>query len=341
MSRFDSTESNAKTANRNIIGLEATQHQQFQHQHQHQQQRQRPVKTKSPKIETQTVAGEQSSIQEEVTQLKSVITKTIENNNENAMEVEQELEKIANERKSATERVILTDTSNTNDFVPIVETFSEDDAIVIKPKQTIDEQRRAAGAVAVAETAENDYVIEDNSIKNHGGKLATVDIDNDQRNQQQPIDKKTIMDAATNRPNQPIIFTSNEFDDRLSANANHHDTFNTNNNKAVDDVTISLDTPKVRSSTTYCINAPFWVVFVSFLLFSSSSCVFHSSIASQPYYNIYTHSRAHICTHANQLSQCHFALINFCFSIVCLLEILFRFLGHFLFFFYIQMVFHE
>lgn len=169
--------------------------------------------TKAKPIETQTLANEQSSIQEEVTQLKSVIKKTIENNNENVKEAEQELEKLANERKAATEKVILTDSFGThNDFEPIVETFSEDDAIVIKPKSTGDERP--------AETQENDYVIEDNAVKNV--KLATVDVDNDKQ--------KTA--STVTKSNEPI-YTANVFDDR-------------NINKGSDDVTISLEMAKVR-----------------------------------------------------------------------------------------------
>lgn len=201
LTAFDSTESIVKTADRNIIDLEMQQ-------------------TNAKPIETQTLASEQSSIQDEVTQLKSVITKTIENNNENVKEVEQELEKIVHERKAATqaaEKVILTDSFDTNnDFEPIVETFSEDDAIVIKPKQLADERP--------AEAQESDYVIEDNTVKN--GKLATVDIDNDKQ--------KTATTITVAKLNVPIIYTSNEFDDSNI------------NNKGIDDVTISLDTVKVR-----------------------------------------------------------------------------------------------
>lgn len=282
----------ANTADRNIIDLETIQQQPQQHQHQFQQQR--AAKSKPlPKIETQTLAGEQSSIQEEVTQLKSVITKTIENNNENVKEVEQELEKIANERKAATERVILTDAfdtrnSNSNnrntDFEPIVETFSEDDAIVIKPKQSIDEQRRQAVA---AETSENDYVIEDNAVKNHGGKLATVDIDNEQ----QQINQKSIGFASvTNRPNEPIQITSNEFDghnhNNKHDNPNSNDNFEIKNNKGFDDVTISLETPKVRPSSLIHPRTQFRVVIFSVFL--------SSSIASQ---KECAHTLAHICIH--------------------------------------------
>lgn len=194
---FDSTES--KTSDRNIINLEMQQ-------------------AKSMPIETQTLANEQSSIQEEVTQLKSVITKTIENNNENVKEVEEELEKIANERKAATEKVILTDAFDTrNDFEPIVETFSEDDAIVIKPKQTID-----GHSIGVQE---NDFIIENNTMKN--AKLATVDIDNERQQV-----------AIINKLNE-AHFTANDFDDNRMIN------------KGFDDVTIDLETPKVRSSVKF------------------------------------------------------------------------------------------
>ena len=190
-----------KAADRNIIDLEMQQ-------------------TNAKPIETQTLANQQSSIQDEVTQLKSVISKTIENNNENVKEVEQELEKIVSERKAATEKVILTDSFDTNnDFEPIVETFSEDDAIVIKPKQTADEHP--------SEAQESDYVIEDNTVKN--GKLATVDIDNDKQ-------KTATATIDVAKPNAPIAYTSNQFDDS-----------HMNQNKGFDDVTISLDTAKVRA----------------------------------------------------------------------------------------------
>ncbi|XP_031617659.1 uncharacterized protein LOC116337350 isoform X2 [Contarinia nasturtii] len=215
----DSTEeSNIKSTNdRNIIDLEMQQQQQEQKQQQH---------TMAKPIETHTLASEESSIQEEVTQLKSVITKTIENNNENVKELK-ELEKIANERKEATERVILTDSFNgNNDFEPIVETFSEDDAIVIKPKQTADERP--------AEAQESDYVIEDNMNKN--GKLATIDIDNDKHKTD-----SMVLAKANER-----IFTSNDFDDSNINNNNN----NNHNNKGFDDVTISLDTSKTSLDVT-------------------------------------------------------------------------------------------
>lgn len=208
--------------------------------------------SKSKPIETQTLASEQSSIQDDVTQLKSVITKTIENNNENVKEVEQELEKIANERKAATEKVILTDAFDTrNDFEPIVETFSEDDAIVIKPKQTIDEHP--------AEAQETDYIIEDNTVKN--GKLATVDIDNE---------RQRAAFTVANKPNEPN-FTAMEFDDSKI------------NNKGFDDVTIGLETAKVRScisiQSTHFFSViapatgkipPLFFRFISFVFFVSS-----------------------------------------------------------------------
>lgn len=288
-----------KTADRNIIDLETIQQPpqpQQQQQHQHQYQQQRAAKSKpQPKIETQTLAGEQSSIQEEVTQLKSVITKTIENNNENVKEVEQELEKIAN--------------SHNTDFVPIIETYSEDDAIVIKPKQRIDEERRQAVA---AETSENDYVIEDNTIKNHGGKLATVDIDNEQ---QQSKQKSMGFAAVTNRSDEPIIFTSNEFDDRNSAaNHNNHDIPNSNdnsdinnNNKGIDDVTISLATPKVRPSSL--IHPRTQILGCHFFCFS----FFFDCIAKR----MYTHTRTmhtpyntHSKTPNLSLHLCSFHLIS-------------------------------
>lgn len=161
-------------------------------------------------------------------------------------EVEQELEKIANERKAATEKVILTDAFDTrNDFEPIVETFSEDDAIVIKPKQTIDEHP--------AEAQETDYIIEDNTVKN--GKLATVDIDNE---------RQRAAFTVANKPNEPN-FTAMEFDDSKI------------NNKGFDDVTIGLETAKVRSCISIQSTHFFSVIakfrlfsFVSFLLYFSS-----------------------------------------------------------------------
>lgn len=195
-----------KTADRNIIDMEMQQ-------------------TNAKPIETQTIASEQSSIQEEVTHLKSVISKTIENNNENVKEVEQELEKIANERKAATDKVISTDSFDThNDFEPIVETFSEDDAIVIKPKTNGDER-------PAENVQENDYVIEDNTIKN--GKLATVNVDND---------RYKAASTIPNKHNEPL-FTSNEFEESKM------------HNKGFDDVTISLNTAKVRLA--FLIQAPF------------------------------------------------------------------------------------
>lgn len=92
---------------------------------------------------------------EDVTQLESVITKTIENTNE--QEVENEIEKIINERRAATEKVTLNIPSLQtieidDDFVPIVETISDDDAIEIRPKLNID----------VAKSLDRDYVIEVN-----------------------------------------------------------------------------------------------------------------------------------------------------------------------------------
>lgn len=182
-----------KTADRNIIDMEVQQ-------------------SNAKLIETQTLASEQSSIQEDVTQLKSVISKTIENDDEN---VKEELERIANERK-ATERVISTDSFDTrNDFEPIVETFSEDDAIVIKPKISGDERRPT-------DVQENDYVIEDNMVKN--GKLAMINVENDRPKMTSTIPIKS----------NDAIYTSNEFEDSHL------------NNKGVDDVTKSLETAKVR-----------------------------------------------------------------------------------------------
>lgn len=304
--------------------------QQQQHQHQHQyQQQQRMAKSKSlPKIETQTLAGEQSSIQEEVTQLKSVITKTIENNNENVKEVEEELEKIANERKAATERVILTDAfdtrssqanSNTHntDFEPIVETFSEDDAIVIKPKQSIDEQRRQAVA---AETSENDYVIEDNTIKNHGGKLATVDIDNEQ----QQINQKSIgLAAITNRPNEPIAFTSNEFDGRNGAanhnnhgnpNSNRNSDMNNSNNNGFDDVTIGLETPKVRPSSLIHPRTQFWVAILFTILFFTLRMHRKKNVHTHIHAHApYTHTPIRFCS--LQFSSLHLIFVQLLFHV--------------------------
>lgn len=88
---------------------------------------------------------------EDVNQLESVITKTIENTNEQA--VEQEIKKSINERKAATEKIISNDPNiaSVDEFLPIVEVFSDDDAIEIKPKENL-----------ALPLPENDYVIEDN-----------------------------------------------------------------------------------------------------------------------------------------------------------------------------------
>lgn len=188
---------------------------------------------KTRPIETQTSVNEPSSVQEDVTQLESVITKTIENNNENAKEVERELEKIVHERKEATEKVILTDASfGSDDFMPIVETFSEDDAIVIKPKPANIEDRQS-------EAHEQDYVIEDNTLK--GGHRATVTFDTDETKH------KTTAPVA--------IVTSNVDAERakLKNAYNHNEAFDASNefdddSKDIDDVTISIDGAKVRLS---------------------------------------------------------------------------------------------
>lgn len=105
---------------------------------------------------------------EDFTQLESVISKTIENTNEK--EVEQEIKKITNERKAATEKVISNDpnVAMVDDFLPIIEVFSEDDAIEIKPKANID----------LSSPAENDYVIEDShSVGAAGSDDAQSEID--------------------------------------------------------------------------------------------------------------------------------------------------------------------
>lgn len=194
-------------ADRNIIDTESQQH------------------TKLKPIESQTIANKQSLIQEEVTQLESVITKTIENNNENVKEVERELEKIANERKAATEKVILTDSFNTkDDFIPIVETFSEDDTIVIKPKTNTNGDGHA-----------NESIYEDNAIKS--GKMAAIDINTD--------NEKIASTIA-------IVPTTFSNKDKFNKTNKLSETFDVSNelddNRSSDDVTISSDSSKVRIS---------------------------------------------------------------------------------------------
>lgn len=109
----------------------------------------------SPPIQKQTdaqttIVNESAISREDVTQLESVITKTIENTNEK--EVEQEIKKSISERKAATEKIISNDpnVATVDDFLPIVEIFSDDDAIEIKPKANLD-----------MPSQESDYVIED------------------------------------------------------------------------------------------------------------------------------------------------------------------------------------
>lgn len=203
-----------ETADRNIIESET----------------QQPTKLKM--IETQTSINEPSSVQEDVTQLETVITKTIENNNENVKEVERELEKIVHERKEATEKVILTNASLESDddeFVPIVETFSEDDTIVIKPKSANTDERPT-------DNQEHDYVIEDNTIKN--GKKAMVTFDADDNKQ------KTTASVT--------IYTTTESDKaKLKQAFDQTEPFDASNesgddSKDIDDVTISVDGAKVR-----------------------------------------------------------------------------------------------
>lgn len=167
------------------------------------------------------MTNEQSSIQEEVTQLKSVITKTIENNNENVKEVERELEMLENDRRAATEQVILTEAFNgDNGFVPIIETFSEDDAIVIKPKSTND-----------AIFHGNGNPIED--MANRHGKLAAIAVNNEQDNK---------MPATVS-----IVSTAKHADKSNNIRENSFNEFDDNDG---DDVTISLDGLKVRIPST-------------------------------------------------------------------------------------------
>lgn len=89
-----------------------------------------------------------------------MITKTIENTNE--QEVEEEIEKSANERKAATEKIIETDPAleaivTADDFLPIVEKFSENDATEIKTNGNAESTNKNEN-----EPSENDYVVEDN-----------------------------------------------------------------------------------------------------------------------------------------------------------------------------------
>lgn len=133
---FDPTESILETIDRNIIDVAK---------------QQLPLPPTKKLSDTQTtIVSEPAISREDVTQLESVITKTIENTNEK--EVEQEIKKSISERKAATEKVISNDpnVATVDDFLPIVEVFSDDDAIEIKPKENLD-----------LPSQENDYVIED------------------------------------------------------------------------------------------------------------------------------------------------------------------------------------
>lgn len=94
---------------------------------------------------------------EDVDQLESVITKTIENTN--VKEMEAEIEKIMSERKAATEKVLEIDPElqsivTADDFLPIVETFADDD--FPKPSLPKDEPGKRA-----EEPSDSDYVVDD------------------------------------------------------------------------------------------------------------------------------------------------------------------------------------
>lgn len=142
---IDGTESRLETIDRNIIDVVK---------------QQLPVPpTMKQSIQHAPIVSESAISREDVTQLESVITKTIENTNEK--EVEQEIEKSISERKAATEKVISNDpnVASVDDFLPIVEVFTDEDAIEIKPKSNI-----------AAPVPENDYVIEDS----HGAAVAVA-----------------------------------------------------------------------------------------------------------------------------------------------------------------------
>lgn len=133
---FDPTESILETIDRNIIDVA----------------KQLPLPPAKKKTDTQTTIMNESAIsRDDITQLESVITKTIDNTNE--QEVEQEIKKSISERKVATEKIISNDpnVATVGDFLPIVEIFSDDDVIEIKPK----------GELNLSSPPENDYVIED------------------------------------------------------------------------------------------------------------------------------------------------------------------------------------
>lgn len=96
---------------------------------------------------------------EDVDQLESVITKTIENTK--VQEVEAEIVKIVNERKAATEKVMEIDPElqsivTADDFLPIFETFSGDEA-----------------GNGSDEPADDDYIVEDSN----NAKVENIEID--------------------------------------------------------------------------------------------------------------------------------------------------------------------
>lgn len=174
---FDPTESILETIDRNIIDIVK---------------QQLPVPPTKKESDTQTtIVNEPAISREDVTQLESVITKTIENTNEK--EVEQEIKKSISERKAATEKVISNDpnVATVDDFLPIVEVFSDDDAIEIKPKENID-----------LSPQETDYVIEDS----HGAAAASgVDTISEQDNQ---TEEKILTKIDTANENEKIESTT-------------------------------------------------------------------------------------------------------------------------------------
>lgn len=182
--------------------------------------KQLPLPPAKKQSDTQTTIMNESAIsREDITQLESVITKTIDNTNE--QEVEQEIKKSISERKVATEKIISNDpnVATVGDFLPIVETFSDDDVIEIKPRADLNLSSRP----------ENDYVIED-SHSAVAGSDSPTEIDN-------PIDDKFTPKASSVNANEKIEATTvrrftEKFIDEFAP-------------KKIDDVTINSKIEKV------------------------------------------------------------------------------------------------
>lgn len=195
--------------------------------------KQLPLPPTMKQTDTQTtIVNEPAISREDVTQLESVITKTIENTNE--QEVEQEIKKSINERKAATEKVMSNDpnVATVDDFLPIVEIFSDDDAIEIKPKGSLE-----------LPSPENDYVIEDShSVAVAGSNDGIGDID-------APKEEKILPKTPTAIENEKIeVTTVRRFTEKLS------DEIAPNK---IDDVTINSKTEKVSQIAGQPIQPPF------------------------------------------------------------------------------------